>query len=350
MIAATPGQDAHAFLLPSTYSRIIARVARLQERDLGKLLMGTGLPEAILMPGDETFISGDQQLQIMKNGRELLGSADFGLRLGEQLQPSAHGPLGYLALCSPDLISALFALRDYLPLRMPWVAVDIAVSRERIHCELRLQMSIDDNAFAQVTVAECFAMVLQSFVEAVLRRPATEAIISFAHRPPPHEKFYDKFLHAPYRFGKGQTSYVLPGELANAANATSDNASYRLTQQLCNSLLEQTPRSSSSMADRVRTLMLLRPIDSIAEPDIARALFVSKRTLARRLEKEGTSYRALKDQFLAELARRYLQEPRQTVEGVAASLGYHDAAAFRKAFKRWTGMTPRLYRQRPAAS
>ncbi|EED30432.1 helix-turn-helix- domain containing protein, AraC type [gamma proteobacterium NOR5-3] len=336
--------DTNAFLLPSTYSRIIARVAKLQERDLSKLLQGTGLPDTILMPGDETFISGDQQLQIMKNGRELLGSADFGLRLGEQLQPSAHGPLGYLALCSPDLMSALYALRDYLPLRMPWVAVDVSVSQERILCELRLRMSVDDNVFAQITIAECFAMVVQSFVEAVLRRPATEAVIEFAHRSPAHVQHYNNFLHAPYSFDCPRNSYVLPGDLATATNATSDNASYRLTQQLCNTLLEQTPRSSSSMADRVRTLMLLRPVESIGEPEIARALFVSKRTLARRLDLEGTSYRQIRDQFLAELARRYLLEPRQTVETVAASLGYHDAAAFRKAFKRWTGMTPRNYR------
>ncbi|MFT4873453.1 AraC family transcriptional regulator ligand-binding domain-containing protein [Congregibacter sp.] len=337
--------DANEFLLPSTYSRIVARVAQLQERDLSKLLLGTDLPETILMPADETFISGEQQLQIMKNGRELLGSADFGLRLGEQLQPSAHGPLGYLALCSPDLLSALYALRDYLPMRMPWVAIDIDVSKERILCELRLRMSIDGNAFAQVTMAECFAMVLQSFVEAVLRRPASEAIIEFAHRPPPHAQRYDNFLHAPYSFDCNSNSYVLPGELATAANATSDNASFRLTQQLCNALLEQTPRSSSSMADRVRTLMLLRPIESIGEPEIARALFVSKRTLGRRLECEGTNYRRIREQFLEELARRYLLEPRQTVDTVAASLGYNDAAAFRKAFKRWTSMTPKNYRQ-----
>lgn len=336
--------QAQEFLLPSTYSRIIARVAGLQERELGKLLADTRLPESIFMPGDETFITGDEQLQIMQNGRDLLGSADFGLRLGDQLQPSAHGPMGYLALCSPDLLSALYALRDYLPLRLPWVAVDIKVSKEQIHCALRLRMSFDDNAFAQVTVAECFAMVMQSFVEAVLRRPANEAVVRFAHRRPAHAASYEKFLHAPFSFACPQTSYVLPGELADAANATSDHSSFRLTQQLCNTLLEQTPRSSSSMADRVRTLMLLRPIDAISEPQVARALFMSKRTLARRLDREGTSFRQLKESFLTELARRHLLESRQTVETVAASLGYHDAAAFRKAFKRWTGMTPKAYR------
>ncbi|MEP5764379.1 MAG: AraC family transcriptional regulator ligand-binding domain-containing protein [Halieaceae bacterium] len=336
--------------LPSTYSRIIARVAQLQERDLGKLLYQTGLPESILMPGDDTYISGTQQLQIMKNGRQLLGAADFGLRLGEQLQPSTHGPMGYLALSSPDLLSALNALRDYLPLRMPWVAIDLALTQEHILCELRFRMPLEEDLFAQITIGECFAMVLQSFVEAVLGRTAGEADIEFSHAAPAHAAVYQDYLHAPFSFSAARTSYRLPIALAATANTTGDNASYQLTQQLCNSLLAKTPRSQSSMADRVRTLMLLRPIESISETEVARNLFVSKRTLARRLEAEGSGYRQIREQFLHELARGYLQEPNQTVDTVAASLGYHDAAAFRKAFKRWTGMTPREFRAVSMAS
>jgi len=332
------------FLLPSTYSRIVARVAQLQERNLGKLLRDTDLPDSILMPGDETYITGEQQLQIMRNGRALLGSPDFGLRLGEQLKPSAHGPTGYLALSSPDLLSALNALSDYLPLRMPWVAIDLSLSAGEIVSEFRARISLDQDAFTRTTMGECFAIVLQSFVEAVLGRPATDATIEFAHAAPAHAELYSQYLHAPFQFDCAQTRYRLPGELASAPNTTGDTASYRLTQQLCNTLLAQTPRSPSTMEDRVRTLMLLRPIESINEAEVASSLFVSKRTLARRLETEGTGYRQIRDQFLEQLARRYLLESNQTVDTVAASLGYHDAAAFRKAFKRWTGITPRDFR------
>ena len=68
---------------------------------------------------------------------------------------------------------------------------------------------------------------------------------------------------------------------------------------------------------------------------MARALFVSKRTLARRLQAEHTSYRAIRESLLSELATRYLRDSSQTVESVSALLGYNDTAAFRKAFRRW---------------
>ena len=338
---AVPAAD---FLMPSVYSRIVARVANLPERDLGKLLHNTGLPESILMPGDETHISGEQQLQIMKNGRRLLGSPEFGLRLGEQLQPSAHGPMGYLALSSPDLLSALQALANYLPLRMPWVAIDLSLHDGLLDIQLRFRLALEDNLFARTTMGECFAMVIQSLVEAVLGRPASEAAITFEHPAPAHAKLYEDYLHAACRFEGNINSYCLPAELAGASNAAGDSEAYKLTQQLCNKLLEQTPRSASSLADRVRTLLLLQPIESTTEAKVASSLFLSRRTLARRLAAEGTGYRQIRDRFLQELASRYLLESNQTVDTVAASLGYHDAAAFRKAFRRWTGMTPREFR------
>ena len=53
--------------IPSTYSRIVARELGLQERDLPRLLRGTGLSTDILLPGDETQITGLQQLQVLEN-------------------------------------------------------------------------------------------------------------------------------------------------------------------------------------------------------------------------------------------------------------------------------------------
>ena len=333
------------FLIPSTYSRIVARLVNLQERDLSKLLRNTNLPDSVLMPGDETYINGEQQLLILENGQRLLGTPDFGLRLGAQLEPSAHGPLGYLVLSSPDLLSALRALCDYLPLRLPWVAIDLSLGDGAIFCELRFRIALHENPFARRIMGECFAMVMQSMVEAVLGRPASEASINFQHPSPTHADLYGDYLHAPFCFDAASNSYRLPAELASTPNTVGDTESYRITQALCNKLLEQTPRSASSMADRVRTVLLLRPIVSTSEAEVARSLFVSRRTLARRLEAEGTGYRQIREQFLHELTRRYLLESKQTIDSVAASLGYGDAAAFRKAFRRWSGMTPREFRQ-----
>ena len=76
-----------------------------------------------------------------------------------------------------------------------------------------------------------------------------------------------------------------------------------------------------------------------------RYMFVSKRTLARRLEREGTGYRQIRDDLLSELAAKHLRESDLTVEAVAALLGYHDTANFHRAFRRWFKVSPSAFRR-----
>jgi AraC-like DNA-binding protein len=82
-------------------------------------------------------------------------------------------------------------------------------------------------------------------------------------------------------------------------------------------------------------------------PDIeqvAASLHMSARTLRRRLEAEGTSYRALVDEVRERLAEELLVAGGLTVEQVARRLGYAETASFTNAFKRWKGIGPRAYR------
>ena len=90
--------------------------------------------------------------------------------------------------------------------------------------------------------------------------------------------------------------------------------------------------------------MLSHPPGKLSEDDTAQLNFISKRTLARRLSAEKTSFRALKEQVQMSLARGYLRDTKLSVEAVAALLNYHDSSSFRRAFKRWYGMGPSEYR------
>lgn len=156
----------HALPIPSTYARNIARILALQERDLPELLRGTALPTDILMPGDETFITGQQQLTLMENGQRLMNTDTFGLRLGAPLEPSAYGPLGYLALSSPDLLSSLRSLRDFLPVRLPIATFEIIQDKNGLPCVYRINLATNEEV--RRAVCECFILVIQSLlVEAV---------------------------------------------------------------------------------------------------------------------------------------------------------------------------------------
>ncbi len=330
------------YFIPSSYSRIVARVLGLQERDLPRLLEGTGLSQDILLPGDETHLTGQQQLRVLENAWRMGGVPELGLRLGRQLQPSAHGPLGYLALSSPDLITALQSLQEFRPVRIPFAELSLDLGPDWLRCSLafKLQPRPEEHR----VLLECFAMVVQSVVEAVLGRELTEGQIAFEFEQPSYLEVYPGYLHSPIRFSQATTEFLLPSTLARASNTCGDPEAYALAQALCRKLLDQVPASSLSMTDRVRRLLLSQPSGAVDEEDIARAMFVSRRTLARRLQKEGTGYREIRDEVLSDLAARHLRETGLTVEAVAALLGYQDTSNFRRAFRRWYGVTPSEYR------
>lgn len=91
-------------------------------------------------------------------------------------------------------------------------------------------------------------------------------------------------------------------------------------------------------------MMLSSSLHELSEDQIAAALFMSKRTLARQLAADGTSFREIRDAILSEQARRYLTDSTLSVDAIATLLNYHDSSNFRRAFKRWFNVTPSQYR------
>ena len=78
---------------------------------------------------------------------------------------------------------------------------------------------------------------------------------------------------------------------------------------------------------------------------MAQTLALEPRTLRRKLEAQGTSYREILAEVRRTLAIEYLRKTRMTTEEIASRLGYSDSANFRHAFVRWTGKAPHEYRR-----
>ena len=78
---------------------------------------------------------------------------------------------------------------------------------------------------------------------------------------------------------------------------------------------------------------------------IAPRLHMSARTLHRRLEEEGTSFRQVLAEVRREIGARHLSERRLAIGEIAFLLGFSEPSAFHRAFKRWTGHAPLAYRQ-----
>ena len=77
---------------------------------------------------------------------------------------------------------------------------------------------------------------------------------------------------------------------------------------------------------------------------VAESLHCSERTLVRRLNSEGTTFQAIKDEVRRDTAIRALTRSDVSLAEIAVSVGFDSTAAFHRAFRRWTGSTPGTYR------
>jgi AraC-like DNA-binding protein len=111
------------------------------------------------------------------------------------------------------------------------------------------------------------------------------------------------------------------------------------------------PASSAFRREAEKRLEPLLADGEVRMAALARALGCSRQTLYRRLRADGITFEALLEGLRRRLARRFLREERLSVKETAYRLGFADPAAFSRAFKRWTGSSPRAWRDgkvRPA--
>ncbi|BFM49395.1 AraC family transcriptional regulator [Marinomonas sp. THO17] len=100
-----------------------------------------------------------------------------------------------------------------------------------------------------------------------------------------------------------------------------------------------------SIASDVRALLNRAFADGFPDIDeVAKSLYMSRRTLIRRLEKEGTSFQEIKDRMRQDRASYWLLQEAIPIAMVSEKVGFSDAAVFARAFRRWTGLSPTQYR------
>jgi len=108
--------------------------------------------------------------------------------------------------------------------------------------------------------------------------------------------------------------------------------------------LMSSPHSDKSLVSRTRTLIKGNVEGNFPEFNtIAQTFHLTTATLRRRLRAEGSSYQQLKDDMRRDTAIYHLGRGKLTMEEVAESVGFSEPTSFFRAFKRWTGVTPRSY-------
>ena len=104
--------------------------------------------------------------------------------------------------------------------------------------------------------------------------------------------------------------------------------------------------AQATMGERIKAALKSRLAGGWPElAEVARQLAISQRTMQRRIEEEGTTFRDLLSEAKQELGRQLMLQPSMEIEEVSFLLGFKETSSFYRAFREWEGMTPSEWRR-----
>jgi len=330
---------------PTTLTSAAATIAETLEKhyaiDPTELFIKAGLDIGQLSVAGSRYPWPKMQL-LWKAAVDVTGDECFGLHAGRRIRPTTFHALGFSWLVSKSLLGSLQRLcRYYHVLTTAPLQMD-------------LKTTADGYAFTTSVMGPklvpAYAGIDAYHVAIVqLCRIATDSSfspISVALQRPDFGRVdeYIKAFDAPVALDAGQNILLFDKESMEAQLPGDNSEVAKANDKVAEHYLESLdPRK---VASEVRELLVtLLPSGKSHQELIAQRLNRSLSTLQRQLHGEGTNYQQIRDETRKALAEEYVQDTELSLSQIAYMLGFSDQSNFSRAFKRWTGTSPRSYRE-----
>lgn len=316
---------------------VIPAVLREFDVDPDEVLSAAGIDPDVLKDPDNVITYAARGV-LVKHCMERTGCRHIGLLIGQQMDMPALGLVGLLMRSMPNVGAALKSLETHYHIHSPGAVPMLSVSGDLARLSYDI---VTDGVEARDQIgAGAVAMILN--VLRSLCGPGFQALeASFVHRKPADIKPFRQFFQIPLYFDAPRYAVLFSRTWLDARPASADEELQRVLQKQIDSLKAQHDDVSEHMKTLLRSALLTGHCD---EDQIAALLGVGPRTLIRRLESAGTSFRDLVDEIRFELSQQFLSDSSLSVIEISETLGYSRASAFSRAFRRWSGTTPSIWR------
>ena len=263
-------------------------------------------------------------------------------------RPLRRGSFEFLcraALSAANLEQALERIARFLRVVQDELEVEVETSGRAAVIVISEEQALPVGAAGRVFAFEWLLRMIHGLAAWLVAHPLPLDEVSFPYPPPLHAADYELVFAPRYTFDAPRLEARFPAEWL-ALPVRRDEAALTLFLADAPASITTLYRRDRALGLRVREHLRAALPEQPTLPAIARRLFLSPRTLHRRLEDEGTSFRAIKDGLRRDLAIDWLTKTARPLSRIGADLGFADAAVFYRAFTAWTGSGPREYRKR----
>jgi AraC-like DNA-binding protein len=328
----------------------VAKIAAIVEA-----LAVEGVPAAAALDGVDishsalnsptTRVALDQIIECYHNATRLTRDPHFALHLGLKVHVSAYGMYGFALLSGTDFRKIMQAAVRYHRLVAPLAEIAFQEDGELASWSMAPVSHPRVDAQMYRFLVELQAGTHWSLMRDVMGQSFAPREVALTFRPPGDVEAYQAAFGCPVYFNCAHNRLVFDSAYLDGRPEHGNEITHSSIVKLCESLLAELALRAG-VAGKVREILLVNLMRPTSFEAVAARLHMTTRTLRRKLDEEGTAFRKLMDELRMEVAVKYLRDTELTVDDIAYSLGFSEAAIFRRAFRRWTSRSPREFRDR----
>ena len=271
---------------------------------------------------------------------ELTGNPAVGLTVARFMHPSTLHALGYSLLASSTLRDCCERLVNYFRLASEQGEIRITEGEDRF--------CISSHALAEGVAFEtidCWHAFLVRLFRLLSQPDFAPVSVSLA-RPCPagYEEQYWKSFHAPVTFDTAHCEICLDraavDEPLMGGNREIAHQNDRIIEEYLSAL------DQADIITRVKQI-IIQTLSSgnCSKQRVASEMAMSPSALQQKLAQLDSSFQDLLNQVRRSLALAYMEQARVSITEMSFLLGFADTSSFTRAFRRWTGKSPRDYRR-----
>jgi AraC-like DNA-binding protein len=301
------------------------------------------VPRDFWATGADGRISLEAAHAMLDGGVERLRDDQLGLKLGRTMCFGEGGAFDYAVRSAPTVRDAVDVAARYSRLLTDSFLVWFEAWRSQAVIRLSDESSTWTRSAADFAMSAFYKIHLSDVVPA-----GSQLECWFPYPMPADISAYQRtFFNTTLKFGAPFFAFAFNRSYEKAPMPGADAVLHAVHCERVDSLLADL---SAARALKIRVRRLIEQEIQYSRgatvPRVARALRMSRRTMSRRLEREGTSFAEELDNARRQLALVFVNDGETPLKEVAFKLGFSHAESFHRAFKRWTGETPLTYRKR----
>ncbi|KWT71987.1 Transcriptional regulator, AraC family [Hyphomicrobium sulfonivorans] len=304
-----------------------------------RVLSDVDLPMTLLEQ-PETLVPLREQFRLLERAARATGDEFFGARLGQVVRSRQLSGFGAWICGAPTLRDAIARAHAGLSTMLQTsTELTFAVQEGRVCWTIEFTDPESVGRHHNELLGVSYMIdTIRSYAGCAWR---PDTLVTALPRGTPHAALEDIF-RCNIGHGAAATSITFDACLLDSVKPSGS-----LPAIIAPSALEPTVPGQCDALAMIGAVTDLALHDGYPRIDwVAAKLGTTRRTLQRLLAQNGTSFSRIVDDALLRRAVRYLEDRERSITAIGFELGYRDAAHFSRAFHRWTGMAPRVYRQR----